>query len=153
MKKWTDECLVKCFAGKLGNEFIKEDEDVAEVRLAFLEKNKRYKRLNISCCVHLFLASSSYHMMCLSFFLSVFLPACPIPVCLHEILSVCLPVFLSLSVCLSVCLSSCLHAYLSVCLSACLPACLPACLSLCLLYLAACLSCYIYQLVFCQYVC
>ena len=41
MKKWTDEFLVKCFAGKLGNDFIKEDDDVAEARLAFLEKNKR----------------------------------------------------------------------------------------------------------------
>ena len=48
MKKWTDELLVKCFAGKLGNEFIKEDEDVAEARIAFLEKNKRYKKLYMS---------------------------------------------------------------------------------------------------------
>jgi len=44
MKKWTDELLVKCFAGKLGNDFIKEDDDVAEARLAFLEKNKRYMK-------------------------------------------------------------------------------------------------------------
>ena len=43
MKKWTNELLVKCFAGQLGNNFIKEDEDVAEARLAFLEKNKRYR--------------------------------------------------------------------------------------------------------------
>ena len=42
MRKWNDELLVKCFAGKLENDFIKEDEEVVEARLAFLEKNKRY---------------------------------------------------------------------------------------------------------------
>lgn len=42
MRNWNDELLVKCFAGKLGCDFIKEDEDVVEARLAFLEKNKRY---------------------------------------------------------------------------------------------------------------
>jgi len=42
MKKWNDESLVKCLAGKLGEDFIKEDEEVAEARLAFFEKNKRY---------------------------------------------------------------------------------------------------------------
>ena len=41
MKKWNDESLVKCLAGKL-DDFIKEDEEVAEARLAFFEKNKRY---------------------------------------------------------------------------------------------------------------
>ena len=48
MKKWTDGLFVKCFAGKLGNDFIKEDEDVAEARLAFLEKNKRYTKYIMS---------------------------------------------------------------------------------------------------------
>lgn len=42
MKKWTDETLVKCFANKLGDNVIIEDEDVAAARLAFLEKNERY---------------------------------------------------------------------------------------------------------------
>ena len=42
MKKWSDESLVKCFAGKLGGVFIKEDEEVAEARVSFLEKKKRY---------------------------------------------------------------------------------------------------------------
>jgi len=42
MKKWNDESLVKCLAGKLGEDFIKEDEEVAEARLAFFEKNKRF---------------------------------------------------------------------------------------------------------------
>ena len=50
MKKWTDELFVKCFAGKLGSDFIKEDEDVAEARLAFLEKNKRYTKDTMSVC-------------------------------------------------------------------------------------------------------
>lgn len=43
MKKWNDESLVKCLAGTLGDDFITEDEEVAEARLAFLEKSKRYK--------------------------------------------------------------------------------------------------------------
>ncbi len=42
MKNWNDDLLVKSLAGKLGCDFIKEDEDVVEARLAFLEKNKRY---------------------------------------------------------------------------------------------------------------
>ena len=42
IRKWNDPLLVKCFAGKLGGDSIKEDEDVVEARLAFLEKNKRY---------------------------------------------------------------------------------------------------------------
>ena len=54
MKKWTDELFVKCFAGELGSDFIKEDDDVAEARLTFLEKNKRYSgivyRINCSQC-------------------------------------------------------------------------------------------------------
>lgn len=50
MKKWTDGLFVKCFAGKLGNDFLKEDEDVAEARLAFLEKNKRYTKYTMSVC-------------------------------------------------------------------------------------------------------
>lgn len=50
MKKWTDGLFVKCFAGKLGNDFLKEDEDVAEARLAFLEKNKRYTKYTTSIC-------------------------------------------------------------------------------------------------------
>ena len=41
MKKWDDETLVKCFAGKLGSDLITEDEEIAEARLAVLEKNKR----------------------------------------------------------------------------------------------------------------
>ncbi|XP_068758708.1 uncharacterized protein [Montipora capricornis] len=42
MKKWDDETLVKCFAGKLGSDLITEDEEIAEARLAVLEKNKRF---------------------------------------------------------------------------------------------------------------
>ena len=42
MKKWSDESLVKCLAGKLGDDSITEDEEVAEARIAFLEKNERY---------------------------------------------------------------------------------------------------------------
>ena len=45
MKKWNDESLVKCLAGKLGDDFITEDEEVAEARLAFLEKSQRYKNI------------------------------------------------------------------------------------------------------------
>lgn len=93
MKKWNDAFLVKCFAGKLGNDFIKEDEDVAEARLAFLEKNKRYIKYTLSI---LFFVSSSCRVMCLS----VCLPAC------HSI---------SQSVSLLVYLSVCLTAF-AVCL-------------------------------------
>ena len=42
MKKWNDEALVKCLAGKLGDECITEDEEVVEARIAFFEKRKRY---------------------------------------------------------------------------------------------------------------
>ena len=79
MKKWTDGLFIKCFAGKLGNDFIKEDEDVAEARLAFLEKNKRYTKYTMTVC---FFFSSSCQVMYCSFGLSVclsvclFLPAC-----------------------------------------------------------------------------
>lgn len=41
MKKLNDEFLVKCCAGKIRCDFITEDKDVVEVRLPFLEKNKR----------------------------------------------------------------------------------------------------------------
>ena len=51
MKKWTDELFVKCFAGELGSDFIKEDDDVAEARLAFLEKNKRYIKYTTFICL------------------------------------------------------------------------------------------------------
>ena len=42
MKKWNDEAMVKCLAGKLGDECITEDEEVVEARIAFFEKRKRY---------------------------------------------------------------------------------------------------------------
>ena len=42
MKKWNDEVMVKCLAGKLGDECITEDEEVVEARIAFFEKSKRY---------------------------------------------------------------------------------------------------------------
>ena len=42
MKKWDDTLLLKCFDGKLKNDFIREDEEVVEARLSFLEKNQRY---------------------------------------------------------------------------------------------------------------
>ena len=52
MKKWNDESLVKCLAGKLGDDFITEDEEVAEARLAFLEKSKRYKNIFLFYLIH-----------------------------------------------------------------------------------------------------
>ena len=42
MRKWDDTLLLKCFDGKLKNDFIREDEEVVEARLSFLEKNQRY---------------------------------------------------------------------------------------------------------------
>ena len=42
MRKWDDTLLLKCFNGKLKNDFIREDEEVVEARLSFLEKNQRY---------------------------------------------------------------------------------------------------------------
>ncbi|XP_022792421.1 uncharacterized protein LOC111331554 [Stylophora pistillata] len=42
MKKWNDALLLKCFDGKLKNDFIIEDEEVVEARLAFLEKKQRF---------------------------------------------------------------------------------------------------------------
>ena len=42
MRKWDDTLLLKCFDGKLKNDFIGEDEEVVEARLSFLEKNQRY---------------------------------------------------------------------------------------------------------------
>ena len=42
MRKWDDTLLLKCFDGKLKNDFIREDEEVVEARLFFLEKNQRY---------------------------------------------------------------------------------------------------------------
>ena len=42
MRKWDDTLLLKCFDGKLKNNFIREDEEVVEARLSFLEKNQRY---------------------------------------------------------------------------------------------------------------
>ena len=50
MRKWDDTLLLKCFNGKLKNDFIREDEEVVEARLSFLEKNQRYI-LNTNCCV------------------------------------------------------------------------------------------------------
>ena len=96
MKKWTDGLFVKCFAGKLGNDFIKEDEDVAEARLAFLEKNKRYTK----------------YIMSVSFW-----PVSHVRLCI--ILSVCLSVCLSVSICLPAC-----HSVRLVCLPVCLHDCL-----------------------------
>ena len=92
MKKWTDGLFIKCFAGKLGNDFIKEDEDVAEARLAFLEKNKRY-----TMSIFFFfgqLVMSGYVSFCLSVCLSP--SAC--------LLVIMLGYYLSLSVCLHDCL-------------------------------------------------
>jgi len=84
MKKWTDGLFVKCFAGKLGNDFIKEDEDVAEARLAFLEKNERYTKDTMSVCFFCQFVMSGYVSFCLS---------------------VCLCVCLSVSFCLPACRS------------------------------------------------
>ncbi|CAH3112617.1 unnamed protein product [Pocillopora meandrina] len=42
MRKWDDTLLLKCFDGKLKNDFIREDEEVVEARLSFLEKNQRF---------------------------------------------------------------------------------------------------------------
>ena len=42
MRKWDDTLLLTCFDGKLKNDFIREDEEVVEARLSFLEKNQRY---------------------------------------------------------------------------------------------------------------
>ena len=42
MRKWDNTLLLKCFDGKLKNDFIREDEEVVEARLSFLEKNQRY---------------------------------------------------------------------------------------------------------------
>ncbi|KAJ7335953.1 hypothetical protein OS493_013316 [Desmophyllum pertusum] len=55
MRKWTDELLVKCFAGKLTNQYFIEHKDVVEARLAYLEKNKRSSdalSYMLSCKIH-----------------------------------------------------------------------------------------------------
>ena len=41
MRKWDDTLLLRCFNGKLKS-FMREDEEVVEARLSFLEKNLRY---------------------------------------------------------------------------------------------------------------
>ena len=74
MRKWDDTLLLKCFDGKLKNDFIREDEEVVEARLSFLEKNQRYI-LNTN-------------LLCLLGILSVCLS-----VCLCGSVSVCCTVF------------------------------------------------------------
>ena len=48
MKKWSDEVMVQCLAGTLGDKCFTEDEEVVEARMVFLEKRKRYT----SGCIH-----------------------------------------------------------------------------------------------------
>lgn len=106
MRKWTDELLVKCFAGKLTNQYFIEHKDVVEARLAYLEKNKRYTvntTFNVYVMVHVHVQMS----VCLS----AYLPTMYLPTCTY------LPVCLSVCLAIPVCLSVCLPTYLFVCLS------------------------------------
>ena len=68
MRKWDDTLLLKCFDGKLKNDFIREDEEVVEARLSFLEKNQRYiLKTNIILCLLgiLFVCQSVWLCVCM----------------------------------------------------------------------------------------
>lgn len=67
MRKWDDTLLLKCFDGKLKNDFIREDEEVVEARLSFLEKNQRYiLNTNLLCLLGiLFVCLSVWLCVCM----------------------------------------------------------------------------------------
>ena len=71
MRKWDDTLLLKCFDGKLKNDFIREDEEVVEARLSFLEKNQRYiLNTNFWCLLGILFVCLSV-CLCGSVFVSV----------------------------------------------------------------------------------